>query len=103
MYYNDQKHQRLFRAVRIAGVAIEGVSRLSQVLSPSEFETAYPIRVAIDRIRFAIKATERSAKERSEVQQASLELLEALDRLQSADRSFQARFSSTQRDRGLHL
>ena len=71
--------------------------------SPGEFEMAYQIRVAIDRIRFAIKATERSAKERSEVQQASLELLEALDRLQSADRSFQARFSSTQRDRGLHL
>jgi hypothetical protein len=71
--------------------------------SPGELEMAYQIRVAIDRIRFAIKATERSAKERSEVQQASLELLEALDRLQSADRSFQARFSSTQRDRGLHL
>jgi hypothetical protein len=100
MYYNDQKHQRLFRAVRIAGVAIEGVSRLSQVLSPSEFEMAYPIRVAIDRIRFAIKATERSAKVRTELQQANLELLEGLDR-QSAKRSFQARSGSTQRDRGL--
>jgi hypothetical protein len=102
MYYNDQKHQCLFRVVRIAGVAIEGVSRLSQVLSTSEFEKAYQIRVAIDRIRFAIKATERSAKERSELQQASLvELLEALDRLQSAERSFQARSGSTQRDRDL--
>jgi hypothetical protein len=102
MYYNNQEHQWLFRAVRIAGVAIEGVRRLSQVLSPSEFEMVYQIRVAIDRIRFAIKETERSAIERSGLQQASLvELLEALDRLQSAERSFRARSGSTQRDRGL--
>jgi hypothetical protein len=69
--------------------------------SPSEFEMAYQIRVAIDRIRFPIKATERSAKERSELQHANLELLEALDRLQSAEQCFQARSGSTQRDRGL--
>lgn len=72
-------------------------------LSPIEFEMAYQVRAAIDRNRFAIKATERSAKDLSELQKASFELLEALDELQSADRSFQARFSSTQRDRGLHL
>ena len=71
--------------------------------SPIQFEMAYQVRGAIDRIRFAIKATERSAKDLSELQQASLELLEALDRFQSADRSFQARFSPTRRDRGLHL
>lgn len=70
--------------------------------STIEFEMAYQVRVAIDRIRFAIKSTDRSAKDLNELQQANLEFLEALDRLQSAHRSLQARFSSTHRDRGLH-
>jgi hypothetical protein len=53
--------------------------------SLGEFEMAYQARVAIDRIRFAIKATE-STKERTE------QLLDALDRLEVAERRFQDRW-----------
>ncbi len=65
--------------------------------SPAEFEMAYQARVAIDRIRFAVKATEMSA-ERSEplksepLKEAGMQLLDALDRLEAADRRFQDRW-----------
>ena len=65
---------------------------------PGEFELAYQVRVAIDCIRFAIKATEQSVEEPNEIRQASLrqeanfQLIDALDRLQSAERRFQGRF-----------
>ena len=64
---------------------------------PGEFELAYQVRVAIDCIRFAIKATEQSVDEPNEIRQASLrqeanlQLVDALDRLQSAERRFQVR------------
>ncbi len=60
--------------------------------SPIEFEMAYQVRVAIDRIRFAIKTTEQSAGNPRQLQEAGLQLLDALDRLESADRDFQTRF-----------
>jgi hypothetical protein len=60
--------------------------------SPIEFEMAYQVRVAIDRIRFAIKATDRFAQHPQQLQEAGLQLLDALDRLESAERGFQGRF-----------
>jgi hypothetical protein len=57
-----------------------------------EFEFAYQARVAVDCIRFAIKALEGSSKNSDELQQANLQLLDALDRLELAERSFQRRF-----------
>jgi len=63
-----------------------------------EFELAYQVRVTIDCIRFAVKATEQSVKEPNGVrqanlrQEANLQPLDALDRLQSAERRFQIRF-----------
>jgi hypothetical protein len=63
-----------------------------------EFELAYQVRVSIDCIRFAIKATEQSVEEPNEIRQASLrqeasfQLIDALDRLQSAERRFQGTF-----------
>ena len=63
-----------------------------------EFELAYQVRVAIDCIRFAIKATGQSVEEPNEIRQATLrqeasfQLIDALDRLQSAERRFQGRF-----------
>jgi hypothetical protein len=60
--------------------------------SPMEFELAYQVRVAIDRIRFSIKATEQSAGQPDQLLQGNLLLLDALDRLQTAERSFQRRF-----------
>jgi hypothetical protein len=65
---------------------------------PAEFELAYQVRVAMDCIRFAIRATEQSVEEPNQVreaslrQEANLQLLDALDRLQSAERRFQGRF-----------
>jgi hypothetical protein len=60
--------------------------------SPTEFEMAYQARVAIDRIRFAIKVTEQADKKPEQLREAGLQLLDALDRLEAAERSFQCRF-----------
>jgi hypothetical protein len=62
--------------------------------SPIEFEMAYQVRVVIDRIRFAINATDHLAHHPQQLQEAGLQLLDALDRLESADRRFQRHFRS---------
>jgi hypothetical protein len=59
--------------------------------SPIEFEMAYQARVAIDRIRFAIKHIEQFAPRTDSMREAGLQLLDALERLESADRRFQQR------------
>src|SRR4051794_38283424 len=53
--------------------------------SPGEFEMAYQARVAIDRIRFAIKATESTREHPEELREAGMQLLDALDRLEAAE------------------
>jgi hypothetical protein len=69
-------------------------------LTPSlvEFEMAYQARVAIDRIRFAIKNTEQFANHSPEAREAAFQLLDALDRLQSVERRFQGRSKSSIHD-----
>jgi hypothetical protein len=62
--------------------------------SPIEFEMAYQARVAIDRIRFAIKHTEQFAPHTEPVREAGLQLLDALERLEAVDRRFQQRSRS---------
>jgi hypothetical protein len=59
--------------------------------SPHEFEMAYQVRVAADRIRFAIKHTDQFSNPTDQTREASLQLLEALDRLDWVDRCFQLR------------
>jgi hypothetical protein len=59
--------------------------------SAMEFEMAYQARVAIDRIKFAIKHTERFAEPCIQAREAGLQLLDALERLESLDRRFQTR------------
>lgn len=59
--------------------------------SPGEFEMAYQARVAIDRIRFAIKHTEQFARPCDAIREAGLQLLDALERLEASDRQFQMR------------
>jgi len=59
--------------------------------SPIEFEMAYQARVAIDRIRFAIKHADQFSNSTDQMREASLQLLEALDRLEHPDRRVQAR------------
>jgi len=60
--------------------------------SPGEFEMAYQARVAMDRIRFAIKATEMTKEECEPLKEAGIQLLDALDRLEAAERRFQDRW-----------
>jgi hypothetical protein len=59
--------------------------------SPSEFEMAYQARVAIDRIRFAIKHTEQFCPKSDPVREVGLQLLDALQRLETVERRFQQR------------
>jgi len=59
--------------------------------SPIEFEMAYQARVAIDRIRFAIKHTEQYCPRSDQLREAGLQLLDALERLETVDRRFQMR------------
>jgi hypothetical protein len=58
----------------------------------TEFEMAYQARVAMDRIRFAIKHTEQFGPRTDQMRETGLQLLDALGRLESAERSFQRRF-----------
>ena len=60
--------------------------------SAMEYEMAYQARIAIDSIRFAIKQIEQFARHSDPAREASLQLLDALDRLEAADRHFQSRF-----------
>jgi hypothetical protein len=62
--------------------------------SPTEFEMAYQARVAIDRIKFAIKHTEQFAPRTDTIREAGLQLLDALERLESVERRFQQRSRS---------
>ena len=59
--------------------------------SAIEFEMAYQARVAMDRIRFAIKHTEQFCPRSDQVREAGLQLLDALVRLETVDRRFQER------------
>lgn len=59
--------------------------------SPIEFEMAYQARVAMDRIRFAIKQTEQFGPHTDQMREAGIQLLEALQRLEQVDRRFQVR------------
>jgi hypothetical protein len=59
-----------------------------------EFEMAYQSRVAIDRIKFAIRHTEQFGPQTDEMREASFQLLDALHRLELADRKFQERSRS---------
>jgi hypothetical protein len=53
-----------------------------------EFEMAYQVRIAVERIKFAIKHTEQFGKPSGPTREASLQLLDALDRLEAVDRRF---------------
>jgi hypothetical protein len=65
--------------------------------SPSEFEMAYQARVAADRIRSAIKHASQFSTPTDQMREASLQLLEALERLDSVDRHFQGRTRTRKR------
>lgn len=54
-----------------------------------DYEMAYQVRVVIDRIKFAIKHTEQVGRHPDQMREVGLQLLDALERLESADRHFQ--------------
>jgi hypothetical protein len=60
--------------------------------SPLEFEMAYQAKVASDRIRFAVRQIDQSPTYSNGFREANLQLLDALDRLESAEGKFQACF-----------
>jgi hypothetical protein len=76
---------------QLAGEIFELIEAPSHAPTPAEFEMAYQARVAIDRIRFAIKHTEQFASRTDELREAERQLLDALERLERVDRRFQQR------------
>ena len=66
--------------------------------SAVEFELAYQARVAMDRIRFAIKVTEDPATRQEQLREAGVHLLDAFERLKKAEYSFQRCFQSCPSD-----
>jgi hypothetical protein len=65
--------------------------------SAGEYELAYQARIAVDRIRFAIKHVERFGTSNDQLFEANLQLLDALDRLETTERRFQTRFRRNQK------
>ena len=59
--------------------------------SGGEYELAYHARVAIERIRFAIKHVEQFGKPCDQMRDANLQLLDALEGLETAELRFQVR------------
>lgn len=88
----------LEEALRATALVSEVALQRDEVARPDGFELAYQVLVAIDCIRFSIKLTEQSVAEPNELRQANLRqeanfhLLDALDRLQSAETNFQEKF-----------
>ena len=62
--------------------------------TPFEFELAYQARVAIDCLRFAIKHTQQFCARSDPLHEAGLQLLNALERLETVERRFQQRSRS---------
>jgi hypothetical protein len=59
--------------------------------SAIEFEMAYQVRVAIDRIKFAIRHADQFGKPSDAMREAGMQLLDGLQRLETVDRRFQTR------------
>src|SRR5579884_4444444 len=74
--------------------SFQSIDESATTPSAIEFEMAYQARVAIDRIRFAIKHTEQFGPRSDQIREAGLQLLDALQRLETVDRCFQARSRS---------
>ena len=66
--------------------------------SPEEFEIAYQARIAMDRIRFAIRQSEVFGIHSGAIREANLQLLDALDRLDSGDRHHNANGATPRSD-----
>jgi hypothetical protein len=65
-------------------------AKAEAVPTPMEFEFAYQARVACDCIRFAIRQTEQTSQSDC-AREIAMQLLDALERLESSERRFQSR------------
>jgi hypothetical protein len=70
----------------LAMIETEAATRPSAIA----YELGYQARVAMDRIRFAIKHLEQFCPQTEAAHEIGLQLLDALQRLDSADRRFQS-------------
>ena len=66
-------------------------ARVHSLPTSMEFEMAYQARIAIDRIRFAIKHMELFGPHTDQMREVGFQLLDALHRLEAVDRRFQTR------------
>jgi hypothetical protein len=73
-------------------LATDSKKSLSGRTTASEFEFAYQARIAVERIRFAIRQTDQLAANQPVLQEVGMQLLDALDRLETAERHFQENF-----------
>src|SRR5215471_21535353 len=67
------------------------IIRMFEYFDHSGYGMAYQARVAMDRIRFAVKHAEQFGPQTEPMREAGLQLLDALQRLETVDRRFQAR------------
>lgn len=78
---------------KVAGQILEVLeNEMESAPSRMEYQFAYQARIAMDRIRFAIKEAEKFSRDFDQMREAAFQLVDALDRLASADREFQKRF-----------
>ncbi len=82
---------------RIREFLLEIETEIGSRPSAIEFEMAYQARVTIDRIKFAIKHAEQFGPRTDQMREANLQLLDALQRLETLDRRFQERSRATPR------
>jgi hypothetical protein len=78
---------RLPRNGRVVAHLKRSLSRTGQ--TASTFEFAYQARIAVERIRFAIRQTDQLAANQPVLQEVGMQLLDALDRLETAERHLQ--------------
>jgi hypothetical protein len=96
----QRSHERIGRAMQqiLNSIGAEAHARHA----PIEFEMAYQARVAIDRMRFAIKQMEQFAPHTDQMREIGLQLLAAIQSLESADRSFLNRLRTPNRLQSSH-
>jgi|GEM_PF-4810924 len=82
--------RRLPRSLSVTAHFKKSLLRTRQ--AASTFELAYQAHIAVDRIRFAIRQTDQLAANQPVLQEVGMQLLDALDRLETADRHFQESF-----------
>src|SRR5215470_3393626 len=76
---------------RMRQFLLEIQSELATGPSSIDLEMAYQARVAVDRIKFAIKYAEQFAPRTDQMREVGFQLLDALQRLETVDRRFQVR------------